>query len=226
MWLDPTGEYLVCADLGADTLRVFLTSDPLHKADQAHITPGAGPRHLLFLPPSPSSPKSPTLCYLVNELSNTIAVFEVIYPASKHDHLHFKAVGKDNISFLPVEKVSTGDWTGAELAVTPDRKHLFVSNRSPDDPAPEDGSDELAIFKLKENGQIITTEPPTFKAVGGLGLRHFAFSPAKYGDEEGSFVAVACQKTNEVVILKRTGPELEEVVRVKDIAQPTCVIWD
>lgn len=154
-------------------------------------------------------------------------MFEVIYPASKHDHLKFKAVGKSDISFLPADQVvkGKGDWTGAELALTPDRKHLIISNRAPDDPLPKDDTDVLAIFKLKDNGQIVTTEPPAFKAVGGRGLRHFSFSPAKYGEEEGSYVAVACQKTNEVVMFKRTGAELEEVARVKDIKEPTCVQW-
>lgn len=53
-----------------------------------------------------------------------------------------------------------------------------------------------------------------------MGLRHFSLSLG-----EGEWVAVACEKTDEVVMFRRDGGKLDEVARVKGIKQPTCVIW-
>ncbi|KAM0788817.1 hypothetical protein ACM66B_002903 [Microbotryomycetes sp. NB124-2] len=231
--LDPEHKWLFVPDLGADAIRIFATGDELQQMDQAHILPGNGPRHIIFAPPesapvneAASPKKQPTLAYLVNELANTVSCFEVVPPATKHDHLKLKAVGKPDISFLPPDQPAPADagWTGAELAYTPDRRYLIMSNRAPDEPKSE--TDHLTIFKLQPNGHIVTTEPPSYKAVGARGLRHFSLSLSVEGQQlEGQFVAVAAQKTNEIVMFERHEAELEEVARVKDIDQPTCVVW-
>ncbi|KAK4055652.1 hypothetical protein OIV83_000198 [Microbotryomycetes sp. JL201] len=230
--LDPTGQWLFVPDLGADAVRIFVTGEELQQADQAHILPGNGPRHIIFAPPetAPAEPvtspkKQPTLAYLVNELANTVSCFEVVPPPTKHDHLKLRAVGKPDISFLPPNQPAAADagWTGAELAYTPDRQYLIISNRAPDEPKSE--TDHLTIFKLQPNGHIVTTEPPSFIAVGARGLRHFSLSPAAEEQPEGRYVAVAAQKTNEIVVFERRERELTEVARVKDVQQPTCVIW-
>ncbi|KAK4057966.1 hypothetical protein OIO90_001185 [Microbotryomycetes sp. JL221] len=242
--LEPSGKWLFVPDLGADAIRVFnIFEDEIQQADQVHILPGSGPRHVIFSTPdqrrvsttsttngtssssSSSSSKRPTLCYLVNELTNTVTCFEVVPPPSKHDHLKLRSVGKPDISFLPSSHPALGQqgWTGAELSLTPDRQFLIISNRSPDEPTSD--TDHLTIFKLQSNGHIVTTEAPMCKAVNGRGLRHFSLSPAIDGHDEGEFVAVAAQKTNEVIMFKRQGSELTEVARVKDVAEPTCVVW-
>lgn len=176
MFVDPTGRYLLVPDLGADAVRIFVIGDQsLQQADQAHITPGSGPRHLIFVkgrpvspPASPSKSAPPTLCYLVNELSNTVGVFELVYPATKHDHLKFKAAGKQDVSFLPPDAdKKAGGWTGAEVAITPDRQYLIVSNRSPDEPKPKDNTDVLTILKLKPNGHLDTIAEPKYVPVKG-----------------------------------------------------------
>lgn len=173
VFVDPTGKFLLVPDLGADAVRIFNINsedDTLQQADQAHITPGSGPRHLIFTTPTSNSndPKSSsqTLCYLVNELSNTVGVFEVVYPATKHDHLKLKAAGKQSVSFLPPDAGKKG-WTGAEIAITPDRKYLIVSNRSPDEPKPKDNTDVLSILTLKPNGHIDTAVEVQFVPIKG-----------------------------------------------------------
>jgi hypothetical protein len=77
---DPTGDYIVVPDLGADLVRIF-------KVDKATLTwnpvaplvaaPGDGPRHGVFLVAG-----GKTFFYVVNELSNTIKGFAVTYNAN------------------------------------------------------------------------------------------------------------------------------------------------
>lgn len=210
VFLDPTGTLLFLADLGTDTLRILSSSPSLNPLIDLPIIPGAGPRHLLF-----STTSSQTLLYLLNELSNTLEIYRLIYPTSSCP-LALNLL--QSISFLPTDQPTLSPWTGAELALTPSKSHLIVSNRAPDNPAPKDSTDVLAIFEVDAAGMLGV--PPTFKAVAGLGLRHFAL-----GGEEGKWVAVACQKTGEVVVFERKGGELEEVARVGGVKEPTVVLW-
>lgn len=227
--LDPTGQYLFICDLGSDQVRVFSTGDELTQLDGTPILPGSGPRHLLFVPPttttSPPSSDSPissqTRVYLVNELTNTVSIYEVEYPPSADSpHPLTLKVLQQDISIVPTDQ-PTKDWTGAELAIL-NGDRLVISNRAPDDPLPTDETDLLAIFKLDADGLIDKVEGPTFKPVGARGLRHFSVSPC------GKWLALAAQKTNEVIVyeVSKEGEELlKEVARVKDIKEPTCAIW-
>lgn len=210
VFLEPTGTLLLLADLGTDTLRIFTSSSSLSPLLDLPMTPGSGPRHLLF-----STTPTHTLLYLLTELHNTIEIYSLSYPTSSSP---LSLTLLQSTSFLPINQPTLGAWTGAELALTPSKSHLIVSNRAPDDPAPKDGTDVLTVFAVDAEGMLRGV--PTFEAVGGLGLRHFAL-----GGEEGRWVAVGCQKTDEVVVFERRGGELEEVARVGGAKQPTVVVW-
>lgn len=215
--MDPTGKFLFVADLGSDSIRVFRTmGDKLEVMEQKAVSTGSGPRHLIFA--TPHEPQGDTLLYLVNELASTVNIYRVDYPATKHAHLDLHILQTD-VSTLPKDQPTT-DWLAAELILTPDRKHLIVSNRAPESPLPKDGTDLLTVFALDDKELIITGEDPTFVPVGGRGLRHMTLSP------DGKYVAVICQLTNEIVVLSLgADAKLDEVARLKEFNQPTCIIW-
>ncbi|GAA5919442.1 hypothetical protein JCM1841_002394 [Sporobolomyces salmonicolor] len=219
--IDPTGNFLFCADLGTDQLHVYKIGPQLTEQPAISLPAGNGPRHLVFAAPSSSS--SRTLLYLVEELSNTVAIFEVLYPSSPDGTLSLNVLQREVSTLPPDYKDVPGDWTAAELDVSPDRRFLYVSNRAPTDPAPK--SDTLMIAELSADGIVVEGRTPTFVSLGGRGPRHFTFSPKTEEDEEGKYLAVAFQRTNEVVVYVVKGKGLAEVARVKGIKEPTCVVW-
>ena len=78
--LDPTGSFIVVPDLGADLLRIF-SIDPktslLSESSSFHVPAGSGPRHGTFL----KTESGKTFFFLISELANTIASYEVEYSA-------------------------------------------------------------------------------------------------------------------------------------------------
>lgn len=80
-FLDPTGQFLLVPDLGADLVRVFLLDgETLERTAVAPLVaaPGSGPRHGVFL-----VTETNTFLYLVSELTSTITVYDVLYNQDK-----------------------------------------------------------------------------------------------------------------------------------------------
>ncbi|BGP39148.1 hypothetical protein JCM10450v2_003103 [Rhodotorula kratochvilovae] len=218
VYVDPTGQYLLAADLGTDVLRVFeISSGKPSALPSITLPPGNGPRHLVISPPDARS--SRTLIYLIEELSNTIAVFEAEYPGEKQGAFNLKEIQRE-VSVLPPDAKDTpGDWTAAELALSPSGAFLYATNRSPvDNPAPYD---TLTIFPVGADGSLLAAQAKYFN-LDGRGPRHFALSP------EGRFLAVPLERTSEVVVYEvpeGREDELHEVARLKGVDQPTCIAW-
>ena len=76
--LDPTGNFLIVPDLGADEIRIFALN-PTTLAYRAvpgiKTALGSGPRHAAFV----SGASNRTFLYVLNELSNTIVGYDVTY---------------------------------------------------------------------------------------------------------------------------------------------------
>lgn len=84
--LDPTGQYILAPDLGADLVRVY-SFDPttliLSPETPLQVIPGSGPRHLAFYNPYGTvGENSTSYMFLVTELGNTITSYRVSYPAA------------------------------------------------------------------------------------------------------------------------------------------------
>lgn len=85
--------------MGSDVLRVVkIASGAFEDLPAISLPPGNGPRHLLIVPPNERS--SRTLVYLIEELSSTIAVFELEYPSDKQGALNLKEIQRE-VSTLP-----------------------------------------------------------------------------------------------------------------------------
>ncbi len=80
---DPTGKFLLSADLGADLLRIFsisATDGKLTECPSAPTGAAEGPRHGAWWTPKAGSTDG-TVLYVVNELANTMTVWQATYPA-------------------------------------------------------------------------------------------------------------------------------------------------
>jgi len=80
---DPTGQYILVPDLGADLVRVFSFDKitlKLTALNPLKAAPGSGPRHAAFWNPySTACPTCTTYFYLVSELASTVTGYAVTY---------------------------------------------------------------------------------------------------------------------------------------------------
>lgn len=84
--LDPTGEFIIVPDLGADLVRIFSIDSKtgeLTAEKPLAVLPGSGPRHVVFYQPyGVISKKATSFMFLVSELANTVTSFAVSYPSA------------------------------------------------------------------------------------------------------------------------------------------------
>lgn len=224
--LDPTGKFILMADLGADLVRVMCwgpTTDnnTLLEHPPLKAAPGSGPRHAVFWQPKGNNNTTDNLyLFLVAELANTITAYKVSYPSN--GGMEFTEVGKTS-TFGDAKIVPTAG--AGEIAVSPCNKFLVVSNRNDASFNTTAGiSDSLASFAIGADAGL------TFKglvAAGGLSPRHFSFNKA------GNLIAVSLNFSARTVILGRdvvTGV-IGGIIASVSIgslpdAGPTCTVWD
>ncbi len=114
---DPTNQFAIAADLGADKLVIYemdLEHGKLKKHAEFQVKPGSGPRHSIFHP-------NGNYLYLLNELSSTIIVYRYDSQAG-----HLEEV--QTISTLPPD--FEGENLCADLHIY--GKYLYASNRKHD----------------------------------------------------------------------------------------------
>ena len=196
IYLDAAERFALSPDLGAD--RVFLyrfdaAKGTLEPHGAAPLAPGSGPRHLAFHP-------SGKFLYVINELLSTIAVFS--YDAEKGTLATLQTIGTLPAGF------SGKSWT-AEVAVSPDGRFVYGSNR---------GDDSLAVFAVDERtGRL---KPAGFAPVGGKTPRHFTIDPS------GGFILAAHQGSGSIAVLRidlATGLATLAGPTVK-VDKPVCLL--
>lgn len=109
---DPTGQYILVPDLGADLVRIFLvnqTSLQWTPVTPLTAAPGSGPRHVAFLVTN-----NRTFMYLTSELVNTVTGYEVTY--NKNNTLGFSQVYIS--STFGLNNTVPSSATAAEILVT------------------------------------------------------------------------------------------------------------
>ncbi|KAI1820827.1 Lactonase, 7-bladed beta-propeller-domain-containing protein [Xylaria intraflava] len=196
--LDPTAEFILVPDLGADLVRVYqadASTFELTPIEPLEVSPGAGPRHGAFV-----TAQDKTYFYLVTELGNTIIGYDVQYNADK-------TLGFSELFTIPTHadnRTLATTAAASEVVVTPDEKFLIVSSRweyslsIPNfDPSnsTEIVSDPLIVYEI-DNQTGSLTKIQEF-AAGGSGPRHFSIN----GD--GDRLAVGLQGDGRVVIIER-----------------------
>ncbi|ORY64979.1 Lactonase, 7-bladed beta-propeller-domain-containing protein [Pseudomassariella vexata] len=222
--LDPTGDYILVPDLGADLVRIFKVEEgglEWTSVDPLVTVPGTGPRHAAFL-----ATDEKTFMYLVGELANTITGYEVVY--NSNSTLSFVELFAIN-THGEGETVPKGT-TAAEIELSPDEKFLVVSSRG-------ENSFTIPNFDPTNSTEIISDAIISFSldhATGGLTHVQTAPSggriPRQFSiNKAGDMVAIGLQSDGRVVVVKRdvqTGL-LGNFLASADIAgEVTAVIFD
>ena len=153
---DPSGRFVAIPDLGLD--RVFLfrldaasgklsANDPLFVATRKR----AGPRHIAFHPKMP-------FAYVVNELDSTVAAYR--FDAQRGS--------LQTIQMLPSTPSSfTGELSSAEIAVAPNGRFVYASNRC---------NNSIATFAIDQRAGTLT--PVGWVPTHGNSPRFFGLDPA------------------------------------------------
>ena len=159
----------------------------------AKLAPGTGPRHLAFSADG-------KFMYVIGELDSTVTVFR------NAANQTYRAIQK--ISALPAG--FAGKNTAAEIAIHPNGRFLYTSNR---------GDDSIAVFAIERgSGRLTFVERVSS---GGKAPRNFAIDP------EGSRLLAANQDSGNIVeftIDKSTG-RLTSGGEVAKLASPVCLVF-
>jgi 6-phosphogluconolactonase len=193
---DPTGQFAIVPDKGFDCTFVFrfdYRTGRIEPAAQGCIAsrPGAAPRHCVFHPSRP-------VLYVNNELNCTVTAFA--WNTTSGALTELQTTGT-----LP--RGHAGRNTTAEIAVTPDARFLYVSNR---------GHDSIARFAIADDGRLrLLSTTPT----GGECPRFFAL------DRTGDFLFAANQQSDNLVafrVNKLTG-DLAPTGQVIPVGSPSAI---
>jgi 6-phosphogluconolactonase len=166
---DPSNAFVLVPNKGLDAVAVFRLDADGGLTDAGLFPAGDGARHIAFAP-------SGRQAYVIDELGSTVNAF-TFDPATG------ALAGIQQISSLP--DGSTVANTGAEIAVTPDGRHVIASNR---------GDDSLAVFDVDPTTFHLTRTARVL--TGGTTPRHFDI------DETGRFLFAANQGSGTVVVMK------------------------
>jgi 6-phosphogluconolactonase len=196
---DPAGRFLISPDKGVDATHIYrldAASGRLVPNDPPFVKSryGAGPRHLAFHPSRP-------FAYLINELDSTVTTYQ-------WDALRGVLTPVHIIPTTP--PTFTGDNTGAEIAVAPSGKFVYVSNR---------GHDSIASFAVSTKDA--TLAPLGWESTQGKKPRFFTLDPT------GKKLYVANESSDTLVEFRldeRSGKPRPSGVII-ETGSPSCVAF-
>jgi 6-phosphogluconolactonase len=197
--IDPSGRFVLSADLGCDRIFVYRLDAATGKltpneVPHAQVSSGAGPRHIRFHPGG-------KLVFVNNEIDSTVTSFTW---DGERGTLHVN----DTRSTLPSDY--TGNNSTAQVAVHPNGKVVYVSNR---------GHDSIALFGIDETrGKL---RPLGHVSTEGKTPRNFNLSP------NGRLLLAANQNTGTIVPF-RVNPDtgaLTPTTHPTNVPAPVCVLF-
>jgi 6-phosphogluconolactonase len=197
VYFSPDKKYVLSNDLGTDAVDIYeyhpnAETDVLKLKSTVAVPSGSGPRHLTFS-------KDGKFVYLLQELNGVLSVFNFAN-GKLHKIQETTILAKD----------FKGNFTGADIHISPDGKFLYASNRGE--------ANTISIFKVLKNGQL---QPQSVVSSLGKGPRNFAIDPT------GKFLLVAHQYSNDVVVFKRdavSGAITDSGKRL-ELCSPVCLIF-
>lgn len=195
---DPAQHFVLASDLGLDQVKVYrfdAASGNLEPNEPpfATLPNHSGPRHLAF------SAEGKFL-YLCNEMGNSVTAF-------RYDATAGNLTAIQTIRTVPDDYFSSN--TTAQIALHPNGRLLYVSNR---------GDDSIASFEIaKDTGKLTPiTRTPTL----GKTPRHFAIDPS------GQFLIAANQQGNSIVVFRIDSTTGKLTAGdTKPLAAPVCVAF-
>lgn len=195
---DPESRFALVPDLGLDRIVLYRLEAhtgrlSAHEPSSAAMPPGAGPRHLAFNPAG-------THVYVVNELDSTVSVL-------RWDSSSGTLTPLQQITTLPPGFEAQN--TTAEIAVHPNGRFLFASNR---------GHDSIAVFQIDaETGQLNALG---HRGTQGRTPRHFALDPT------GQWLIAANQDSDNIVVMRvdRATGQLGDPRPPVPTPKPSCIL--
>lgn len=187
----PDGKYLFATDLGTDYLYRFTIQQKEPFIDEASlkkfkVLAGAGPRHFKFHP-------SGKTAYLINELSGTLTSF------------HYKNGTLEEFQSIEADPLHARG--SADIAITPDGRYLYASNRLK--------GDGIAVFSISRKGKL---EKKGYQYTG-IHPRNMMITP------NGKFLLVACKDSHTIEVYEidyHTGL-LKNIHKDIKINMPVCI---
>lgn len=223
VFTDPTGRFLLSADLGADLIRIFSIDAPTGKLTDcpaAATGAGDGPRHGEFW----KSPSGALYLYIVNELAGSVTAWTVTTPsASAGGCLSLSKI--QSASTYPSGKTPPAGSKSAEVRVAGD--FVYATNRN--DQSFGSQQDSAATFAIDTStGKLSFVEATN---------THTYFPRTFVINKAGDAVAFGGQTSSTVVVVARnvsTG-RLGDVVAQLQVGAPgtvnnedglSAVLWD
>lgn len=197
VYFSPDKKYVLSTDLGTDSVDIYkyhpdAANDVLQWESSIPVQSGSGPRHLTFS-------KDGKKLYLLQELNGAISVFD--FANDKLNKIQETTI---------LAKDFKGNFTGADIHISPDGKFLYASNRGE--------ANTISIFKILKNGQL---QPLSVVSSLGKGPRNFVIDPT------GKFLLVAHQYSNDIVVFKRdlfSGAIFDTGKRL-GLCSPVCLVF-
>ncbi|HRE79660.1 MAG TPA: lactonase family protein [Opitutaceae bacterium] len=191
------GKFVAIPDLGIDQVKLHRVESSsgqlsLKEGTSLSIEPGSGPRHAVFS-------RDGHHLYVINELSSTITV-------ASFDRTSGQAARLQTISTLPTGY--SGNSTTAEIAVHPNDRFIYGSNR---------GHDSIAVFRRDAKTGQLTWVSTTL--TGGKTPRNFALTP------DGNWLIAANQDSDTLHVFRvnSTTGELTATGHTAQLPRPVCV---
>jgi 6-phosphogluconolactonase (cycloisomerase 2 family) len=224
IFTDPSGKFLLSADLGADVIRIFsinTSTGMLTECPTAQAGAGDGPRHGAFWTAG-GGDSALTMLYTINELSSSVTSWKVTYPASGGCMTLAK---KQTISNYGPGKTAPQMTKAAEIRVK--GNFVYASNRN--DQTFGQQKDSLATYSISPaTGDITFVELTNAQA----------FFPRTFEiNKMGDMVAVGGQTSSNVAIIARntTTGRLGSLIATLNVGTPgsvnqedglSAVIWN
>jgi 6-phosphogluconolactonase len=203
--VSPDNRYVIVSDLGLDKVMIFHFDEKTGELTPpdptfATVKPGGGPRHFAFAP-------SGKFGYQLSEMSGNVDAF-AWDPT------------RGTLTTVQTSETKPHDFTGenhsAEIAVSPDGKFLYESNRRNTGDTGW-GPESIGIFAIDpEKGTLTLVEQAPS---GAIMPRNFAIDPT------GSYLLVAHQYSNNVIVFKidRATGRLTKTGNEIKLDVPVCI---
>jgi len=195
---DPTGRYVLTADLGLDRIFVYkfdaakgtlMPNDP----PAVELPPGDGPRHFIFHP-------NGRWFYSLQEEASTLTIYD-------YDSGPGRLTLKQTISTLP-EGFGGTNFT-SEVRISPDAKFLYAANRL---------HDSIAWFRIGPDGKLTLAGEAWTR---GDYPRSFTIDPT------GAFLFSCNQRSDAIAAFRvnRTTGELSFTGKYTAVGTPAIVLF-
>jgi 6-phosphogluconolactonase len=185
--VDPSGRFVLAADLGADRIFVY-GFDPatrqLVPAAQpfAAATPGSGPRHLTFHP-------NGKFLFLVTEMAAEVVSYR--WDAKQARLQHIQTLPMDEPTFSEQK-------SAAHIAISRDGRYVYASNR---------GANAIAVFAVNSNDGTMKL----VQRISSQGKTPWDFSL----DPTGRWMLVANTNSNAIAVFA-VNPETGELTATQE----------